>query len=315
MFSEQTSHPLLLQKRCLLAIILSLLLFTCEKDLTPLISNRLTYGILSGMVTDGVSELPIPGAIVQAVHNQVVDTCDQMGHFQFDSLNLGPDTLIVTAEGYGRKNSTIVVAPGAQHVVVELNCDPTVFMDTTRTYFYYYHNQPLYLTIASDLLAVEFDSLLTVQEIDTILNKYRLYKIGRIARKITFLKVPFGKRAEEYFTFYGMNTNCGFGNQQVVQYATPVFWANPGIDSSLILLTDEFIIEIDTLVTTIERINKINWRHKVEILKQYPYNKNIYILKVTKQSDLCALDMANLYQDSSYVIWAEPNFFGMTPWP
>ena len=189
------------------------------------------------------------------------------------------------------------------------NCDPSQFIDTTRSYFYYYSGGKIYLTLASDIFYTMYDSSVSIEAAEYNQSDYDIIKIGKFSRTNSYLlKPPEGKRAEEFFTFYGFDTDCGFGSQEFVQYSTPVFWFKPGIDSSLTILTDEFLAELDTAVFSFEKINKINKTHHVEFVQTTPVLYNWYLLKVNKNSDLNALDMAILYQDSAYTVLAAPNF-------
>lgn len=295
-----------------------LTLFTCEKNSTtepPPPQEK--KGTISGTVIDWETQAPVEGVWVAAVNNQAADITDAMGSFRLENLRTGEDTLKATAPGYYLQQTMIQITEQAQEIDLILKCNPILFIDTNRVYFYYYQNQPLYLTLAADLLMIEFDSLLTPGEIDSLAARYDIFKLGKISyTENEFLyKVLEGKRAEEFYTFYDENTSCGLGNQQFVQYATSVFWFRPGIDSSLTILTDEFITKIDTTTMPLVSFWEINRKHNVELAEEYPYRPDVFILRVTKQSDLNALDMANFYQDSAYVVYAVPNFTQLIPPP
>lgn len=296
-----------------------LTLLTCEKNSTtepPPPEEK--KGTISGTVTDWETQAPLQGVWVAAEHNQAADISDALGSFRLENLRPGEDTLKATSPGYYPQQTMVQITEQAQEIDLILKCNPTLYMDTSRVYFYYYQNQPLYLTLAADLLMIEFDSLLTVQEIDSLTTRYDIFKLGKISytQNMFLYKVFEGRRAEEFYTFYGENTSCGLGNQPFVHYATPVFWLFPGIDSSLALLTDEFAARIDTTLTPLEQIDSINQRHSVEFMNnKNPIFSNVFLLRVTKQSDLNALDMANFYQDSTSVIFAEPNLRQIIVWP
>lgn len=296
-----------------------LTLLTCEKNSTttepPPPQEK--KGTISGTVIDWEMQVPLEGVWVAAANNQAADITDAMGSFRLENLSPGEDTLKATAPGYYPQQIMVQITEDVQEIDLILKCNPTLYMDTSRVYFYYYQNQPHYLTLAADLLMIEFDSLLTIGEIDSLAARYDIFKLGKISyTENEFLyKVLEGKRAEEFYTFYGENTSCGLGNQPFVQYATPVFWFRPGIDSSLTILTDEFITKIDTTTMPLVKFWEINRKHNVELAEEYPYRPDVFILRVTKQSALNAMDMANLYQDSAYVIFAEPNLTQLIPPP
>lgn len=194
-------------------------------------------------------------------------------------------------------------------LVHEEQCDPTNFIDTTRSYFYYYFDVRKYLTLAPDLFFVKFDSTIDLMTAEKLFSEYNIIKLGKFLYSNSYLvKPPRGKRAEEFFTFYGYETECGFGNKKIIECSTPIFWGKPGIDSSLIILTDEFMVEIDTSKSTFDELIEINKKYFVEFVDSLIYIDNVYLFKVTKASQLNALDMANLYQDSSYAKISEPDF-------
>jgi hypothetical protein len=290
---------------------------TCEKNPGNGPPPTEIKGTISGIVTDWETQTPLEGVLVAAVNNQATDITDAMGNFHLENLPPGEDTLKATAPGYYPQQIMVQITEEVQEIDLVLKCNPTLYMDTSRVYFYYYQNQPLYLTLAADLLMIEFDSLLTPGEIESLAARYDIFKLGKISytENMFLYKVLEGKRAEEFYTFYGENTTCGLGNQPFVYYATPVFWLFPGIDSSLAMLTDEFIAKIDTTTMPLVRFWEINREHNVELAEEYPYQPYVFILRVTKQSVLNAMDMANLYQDSAYVVFAEPNLRQLIPPP
>lgn len=203
-----------------------------------------------------------------------------------------------------------------EHTVInsaEEKCDPSAFIDTSRIYFYYVEGERQFLTLIPDLLAVQFDSTASDDQIDSLFTQYGLMPLSILdaGRRRRFLvKVPPGKRAEEFFTFYGIETDCGFGNQDPVVYATPTFAAESPKGSKL-LLTNEFIVNLDTTIISLRQFDDINNRHHVEIVELL--FSSVYLLKVTRKSYFNALDMANLYYNFDFIIFSEPNFLTLIP--
>jgi hypothetical protein len=208
-----------------------------------------------------------------------------------------------------------------EHTVINpknIGCDPLVFVDTSRVYFQYYFEEKDTLSLVRSLVNIAFDTTVADATIESLFTEYGLTKKAfqlhgpdvKAEFKQFGMFVPEGKRPEEFFTFYGQDTNCGLGNQDLVRYATPIFWAFPELpaDSSILILTDEFIVRVDTNTTTIEEILTINEKHQIEFIGLQPYSRDILILRVTKQSEFDALGMANLYHEFDDVVWAEPNF-------
>lgn len=193
------------------------------------------------------------------------------------------------------------------------DCDPTAFIDTTRIYFQYLSGGKDTLSFIPEVPHVAFDTIVTDNKMNSLFSEYELrgaIKFGLTNVKAFLMLVSDGKRAEEFFTFYGENTACGFGNQSTVNYATPVFWllSEFPADSSILMLTDEFLAKIDTTMISLDQINRINEQHYVELLEPLS-TFDWYLLRVTKQSDFNALDMANFYKEFGYAVAAAPNFF------
>jgi hypothetical protein len=108
-------------------------------------------------------------------------------------------------------------------------CNPLDYVDTTRTYFHYYFEDKIYLTLATDLFYALFDSSVDRETAEANFVKYDITSLGKFSyRNAYLLKPPHGKRAEEFYTFYGHDVDCGFGNQEIVDYSTPIFWTYPG---------------------------------------------------------------------------------------
>lgn len=57
-----------------------------------------------------------------------------------------------------------------------------------------------------------------------------------------------------------------------------------------------------------EEVIRINQRYGVSIVKKYDYLGNNYLLEVPWDSELTALDLANLYHELSLTEYAHPNF-------
>jgi hypothetical protein len=215
----------------------------------------------------------------------------------------------------------LLALSSCEHTVInpkDEGCDPLAFVDTSRVYFKYYLGEKDTLSLVKTLVLVAFDTTVADEKIESLFEEYDLAKTAfklhgpdvKADLKRFGMFVPKGKRSEEFFTFYGQDTNCGLGNHDLVKYATPIFWAFPELpaDSSILILTDEFIVRVDTNTTTIDEVLTINEEHNVEFIGLQPYSRDILMLRVTKQSEFDALGMANLYHEFDDVVWAEPNF-------
>ncbi len=189
-------------------------------------------------------------------------------------------------------------------------CDPADFIDTTRVYFQYHRNEQITLELVPFVMRATLDSALTADETDSLFAEYELTVANRLGNNDFLLFTPKGKRPEEFFTLYGQDAECGFGNLAAVQYATPVFWTFPEIpaDSSVCMLTDEFLVKIDTTITSVQKLSDINADNSVELVKLASEFGPTFLLKVTKRSQFNALDMGNFYRESGYAAIASSNF-------
>lgn len=71
------------------------------------------------------------------------------------------------------------------------------------------------------------------------------------------------------------------------------------------IMADEFVVKFGPDVTE-EQIIALNSDHNVEIVSYSPWLG--YLLMVTENSQLNALEMANLYYENPLTVWSHPNF-------
>ena len=88
-----------------------------------------------------------------------------------------------------------------------------------------------------------------------------------------------------------------------VRQANPVFLA----EGAEMIVTDEFIATFP-VETGKEDLQSINSAQHVEIVESIIGQANTYVLRVTQESRLDALSMANLYRESGWALESAPNF-------
>jgi len=76
------------------------------------------------------------------------------------------------------------------------------------------------------------------------------------------------------------------------------------------ILTDEFIARFNNNVT-MNQIEEFNKENGVQIVMKNPYVKNQFLLRISENSKIDALTMANRYSTSKLIIAAYPNFIGV----
>ncbi|SFF63873.1 S8 family serine peptidase [Thermoflexibacter ruber] len=72
-------------------------------------------------------------------------------------------------------------------------------------------------------------------------------------------------------------------------------------------LTEQFIVRLKTN-TNITQLQRLVTQTRTQIVEQYKYDKQTYILAVNKNSQGNALEMANLFYESGLFEWSEPDF-------
>lgn len=80
-----------------------------------------------------------------------------------------------------------------------------------------------------------------------------------------------------------------------------------------LIVSDEFIAQFHAEVVQ-ERIDSLNEANRVVIITENPYVPNQFLLRITKDSELDALQMANRYHESPLAEFAHPNFIHVTEW-
>jgi subtilisin family serine protease len=71
-------------------------------------------------------------------------------------------------------------------------------------------------------------------------------------------------------------------------------------------LTEQFIVRLKA-TTSIGQLQRLATQTRTQIMQQYEYDKQTYILSISKNSQGNALEMANLFYESNLFEWAEPD--------
>ena len=75
----------------------------------------------------------------------------------------------------------------------------------------------------------------------------------------------------------------------------------------LIGLMDEFIIKLKT-TTKFEQLQNLIAEHRCVVVRENTFVKNQYVISVSKQSELNAMQMANLFYETALFEFSKPNF-------
>lgn len=104
-------------KSPILTLILFAILFTaCDKSDGPA-----PIGQIFGKVIEDSTQTPVINIPVNLSKNQASAMTDSLGSFQFDSLQVGSDTITITTEYHDKLKQFIEVAEGPQEMTFQLN--------------------------------------------------------------------------------------------------------------------------------------------------------------------------------------------------
>ena len=183
------------------------------------------------------------------------------------------------------------------------------FVDLSSSQLYYYYlgqRQPL--ALASDLIAVQFRTGNALQQASTaaLLNPMiQSAEPVNVTPSYTLLHLA------DQVTLQGAVdlVNQLRARKDLFAWVNPVFHVPAGH----IVLTDEFIVKFPA-TWSYDQIRSFNAGNGVETLSPLLSNDNSYVVRVTDVANangllgLDALAMANFYQESGQVVYAEPDF-------
>lgn len=164
-------------------------------------------------------------------------------------------------------------------------------------FYFYSHDRKIPLTISEDVLFVKFKSDLTDNQNKSIINQ--------------FVEVKEIQPSFEGFSRIILKNKSEIPNLiEKLRSKEDVLMVNPQylFKNAEKIVTDKFSVQFkeDISFSKIEEINKEN---KVEIVTQRPGNRNLFVLRITPQSNLSTLETANFYKLNDNVVYALPSFF------
>ncbi|NDJ85251.1 MAG: S8 family serine peptidase, partial [Chloroflexi bacterium] len=175
-------------------------------------------------------------------------------------------------------------------------------------YFYYYQDQKIPLVLSTEWIAVRFGTNDPAARQQAVAQTSAL--MGNVTDgpeyasfEITLVPLAEGidQRSVEALLAAGPAEDV-----TAIEAIFPVF-AAPDYDGGLLILTDEFIARFAEDRDE-DQIAAFNTANGVEAIAALEGLDNTYVLRVTDDSALNALDMANFYHDSNMTVYAEPNF-------
>jgi len=194
--------------------------------------------------------------------------------------------------------------------------DDTDIPEFEAGYYYTTSRGSIDLFRCNSLIAVIFDSSITVDRVSSIIQFYNLEPIMMfennsynvdwdriIENDITLMKLPNGAILEDYLSTFPKKINQKFGDIQEVNFCLPVFALDStGDPTSRFIINDEIIIS-----------SKVDSGSTLVILKDYNLvfvSKNEwseYKFKISHDSPANTLIISNSLYDHDEFNWSMPN--------
>ena len=180
-----------------------------------------------------------------------------------------------------------------------------------RQYFRYTPSgQKVYLGLIKNKFVVQFKEGVTHQQIERLNAKYQtqifnMFRKEKNRAPIYLLHIPPERSLKNMLKPYSperQEVYGVYGYEPIVEWTMPAFHAL----NARVIPTDEFTVMLSPNASE-SNLTELNQAHGVEILERDAKNGS-YRLRVTSQSDLNSLDMANLYHEQSFIAWAVPDY-------
>lgn len=182
--------------------------------------------------------------------------------------------------------------------------EPSQTIPAVNDYYYYLEGERVQLTPSLDWVVVKFASSVAAEQ-DEALKKYESF-LGALDQvrdiptpSVTLLPLRTGLTPEAFTELLKTMRN----DTTSFSLANPLFHT----DDSEIAVGDEFIAAFPAGKSLAE-VNETNSMYGVELVEPILGQENTFVLRVTRNADLDALSMANMYQESNIAVYAAPNF-------
>jgi len=203
---------------------------------------------------------------------------------------------------------------------------PKVEAPEARQYWYNVSlkgDEKCYLEAQPDEFTVQFKQGVTQAQIDQLNSKYGITIIRKVNRggktlPVYILSVPQEIRLKDVLKLYPQKkeeVHNVYGYEPIVAWTMPSFYYSaPHSRGYREVPTDEFTVMLKPNVSK-EILLEFNKQHGIEIIRNdasHSYWHRHYLMRVTSESDLNSLDMANLYHEQPFTEYANPNYLSET---
>lgn len=171
-------------------------------------------------------------------------------------------------------------------------------------YFYYSHGERIGLDRNRNQFIIRFDTTITIEDGLARLADLGIRTESPPLGRVFVVRAPEGTDAAKYYTSYGSSQRRTVGDSSFVRFATPVFRVRT--TGSFAGLTDQFTVSFTDEVDQ-QSLQQLLIEYGLEI--GYPeLTWPRKALRVTKHSNLNALDMSNLFHGLDATTLSDPDF-------
>jgi hypothetical protein len=169
-----------------------------------------------------------------------------------------------------------------------------------REYFMYASwGKKIYLGVIKNEFVVQFKEGVIQEQIENLNAKYQTGILKTFNKDgnhvpIYLLRISKERSLQDVYGAYG--------SEEIVSWTMPAFHHL----NTRIIPTDEFKVQLSSSASE-NALMQLNQAHGVEIVVR-DENEPSYLLRVTEQSDLNSLDMANLYHEQPFIDFAAPDY-------
>ncbi|MDR2962158.1 MAG: S8 family serine peptidase [Bacteroidales bacterium] len=169
-------------------------------------------------------------------------------------------------------------------------------------YFYYYQGEKIFLQQIPNKLFIRFTKNINKEQVQNLIKNSRLQlspdsNIEESTINFIILETKNEKDIPLFTTRETIITN-----PEIVSVA-PIFKYNEISQG----LTDEFVVKLQEW-TSYEQLQELVKEHDCSIKRENQFIKSQFIISVSKSSKLNAMQMANLFYQTDFFEFSEPNF-------
>ena len=190
-------------------------------------------------------------------------------------------------------------------------------------FFYYGNNKKIPIFRSNKIVSIKFDSSITANEAKELANLFGLslfheyYNYFHLetpnwtqllnSRFIIMILPDYGD-IDEYITHYPKTKDISFlGSHPKIDFSMPSYSSE---DSDILLsrlfIGDEFVVKSDRDSVTVHDFFSL---YAVYVLRHN--ERGEYVLRITKESPMNTLDMANSFYENELFVWSHPDFISM----